>query len=499
MSNHTPPPNGASSSELSIGKDDWENDPENPHNWPNSRRWLIALTIAITAFICTLGASIIAPSIHVLIDELSPGANEKVGILTTSIYVLGMGFGPFLFSPIAEVWGRQTAYLLSMGPFPFFNAACCASQNIWTLIILRFICGVCASAGPSLGVATIADMFKPNERGRPTAIYTMGPMAGPTFGSMFGVWLYLVSWRWTFGVFAIISGLNTVSIILFMRETYAPVLKAKRAYFAGREDDHSQELSMFAIKKYTWMKHIVSRERLAQVFKLAFIRPFKLLFTNAIALSFSTYYAYIYGIVYIFIICIPLLYGRPPFSEPDVLFAYQWPTAVMALGYVGITIGFFSSASLAALLQDRIYRKLCQRNGDNGQPEYRLVYGQLGMVLLPLGLLIFGWCAHAETFWIGPMIGQVVLGLGLMMAWNSVQTYLVDAFHPYSAAAVAGSTALRSILGAILPLWGPEMWRNLGWGVGATVLAAIAALAIPLPILMFFKGREIRERQKFKG
>lgn len=47
------------------------------------------------------------------------------------------------------------------------------------LIILRFFAGIFASSGPGLGIATVSDVFSPQERGSPISIYALGPMAGP--------------------------------------------------------------------------------------------------------------------------------------------------------------------------------------------------------------------------------------------------------------------------------------------------------------------------------
>jgi hypothetical protein len=46
---------------------------------------------------------------------------------------------------------------------------------------------------------------------------------------------------------------------------------------------------------------------------------------------------------------------------------------------------------------------------------------QTGMLIMPIGLLIFGWTANAHTHWIGPQIGMVFVALGLMLAFNSIQ------------------------------------------------------------------------------
>jgi hypothetical protein len=75
----------------------------------------------------------------------------------------------------------------------------------------------------------------------------------------------------------------------------------------------------------------------------------------------------------------------------------------------------------------------------------------------------FRWTARAETHWIGPQIGQVLTAVGLMLAFNSIQhlwvwlstimletkeltcNSIVDAFFPYSAAAVAAATAVSAV------------------------------------------------------
>lgn len=89
-----------------------------------------------------------------------------------------------------------------------------------------------------------------------------------------------------------------------------------------------------------------------------------------------------------------------------------------------IGLGFVSAVVIASQCQDRIYKHLSKINGDKGQPEYRLVLTQIGMCIMPIGLFIFGWTAHAEVHWMGPFVGQAVMGIGLMLAFNTIQNLL---------------------------------------------------------------------------
>jgi len=161
-------------------------------------------------------------------------------------------------------------------------------------------------------------------------------------------------------------------------------------------------------------------------------------------------------------------------------------------------VGFLCAAVTAANSQDRIYRFLSEKNGDGGRPEYRLVLTQLGMLFLPVGLLIWAWTAQSQSLFIYPLIGNALLGYGLMLAFNSIQAFLVDNFFPYSAAAMAAASFFRSIIGAILPIVAPTMFRKLGWGWGGTVLALIASIIIPAPIILFRWGPMLREKFRFQ-
>ncbi len=78
--------------------------------------------------------------------------------------------------------------------------------------------------------------------------------------------------------------------------------------------------------------------------------------------------------------------------------------------------------------------------------------------------------------------------LGLMLAFNSIQTFLVDAFAPYSAASIAAANAVRAVVGCVLPIFAGDLFTNLGWGIGGTVLGCVAAIAIPGPAIVSLWG-----------
>ena len=51
-----------------------------------------------------------------------------------------------MWAPASEVSGRRALYIVTFGLFTIFNGAICSSQNIQTLIVLRFFAGVAGAA-----------------------------------------------------------------------------------------------------------------------------------------------------------------------------------------------------------------------------------------------------------------------------------------------------------------------------------------------------------------
>jgi hypothetical protein len=85
-----------------------------------------------------------------------------------------------------------------------------------------------------------------------------------------------------------------------------------------------------------------------------------------------------------------------------------------------------------------------------------------------------------------------------MPSQMSIQTYLVDAYTPHAASALAANTLLRSTVGAILPLAGPSLYARIGLGWGTSLLGFISVAMIPFPFLFIKYGEAIRANPRFQ-
>jgi len=130
--------------------------------------------------------------------------------------------------------------------------------------------------------------------------------------------------------------------------------------------------------------------------------------------------------------------------------------------------------------RDRRYRLYVEKHGDP-PPEFRLVMGQVGGILVSISLFCIAFTTYKNLHWIAPIIASVPFGTGIYFVYSSSFTYLVVAYRPVAASAMASNSAMRSLFAAAFPLFASQMYRALGT-VGATaLLAALATAMAPLP------------------
>lgn len=106
----------------------------------------------------------------------------QVYVMVTSGFVLGFVVGPLLWAPMSEVYGRRNLFIFTYILFTAFNGGVIASQNIWTLIILRFLAGTAGSSPLTNAGGTVSDLFDAGQRGLGMAVFAAAPFLGPAVG-----------------------------------------------------------------------------------------------------------------------------------------------------------------------------------------------------------------------------------------------------------------------------------------------------------------------------
>jgi multidrug resistance protein len=258
-----------------------ENDPRDPMAFSQTKKWIITNMVAFATLAVAFVSSAYSGGINQILLEFH--TSPEIATLGISLFVLGFAIGPLLWAPLSELYGRQVLFFGTYAMLTAFSAAAAGSQNIQSLIILRFFAGAFGSSPLTNAGGVIADMFPASQRGLAMAVFSAAPFLGPTIGPIVGGFVgETVGWRWVEGVMAILSGVLWLLGALIIPETYAPVILRKRA----------AELSSRTGKVYISKFEAKGKKTTAgAAFKTALSRPWVLLLKEPIVLLLSIYMA----------------------------------------------------------------------------------------------------------------------------------------------------------------------------------------------------------------
>lgn len=99
---------------------------------------------------------------------------------------------------------------------------------------------------------------------------------------------------------------------------------------------------------------------------------------------------------------------------------YHFSPKTVGLSYLGVGIGFISGQIIFAQLGDKILLRLAKKHGGELKPEYRLPLGCIGGIFIPIGFFWYGWTVQFKVFWIVPILGSAVSGLGNSLVFVSI-------------------------------------------------------------------------------
>lgn len=347
-----------------------------------------------------LASSMFAPGIPEVVRTFDV-TNNMLAALVVSIYVLGYAIGPLVIAPLSEMYGRVIVYNVSNVLFVIFTIACAVASNMNMLIAFRFFAGTFGATPITIGGGSIADMFPVERRGSAMAIWSMGPLFGPTIGPVAGGFLaQAAGWRWIFWLVTILAGVVSVVMFIFMEETYSLTILEKKAAKLRQETGNQNLRSALALD-------LTPKQFLIK----SIVRPIKMLM-SPIVLALSTYMAFVYGILYLLFTTITDVFIN----------TYGFTQGTAGLAYIGIGVGMMMALIVFGSLTDKIITKLSAETGP--KPEYRLPLMIPATFLIPIGLFIYGWTAKYAVQWMAPIIGTGFVGAGMIGTFVSLPSLI---------------------------------------------------------------------------
>ncbi|KIO18170.1 hypothetical protein M407DRAFT_246553 [Tulasnella calospora MUT 4182] len=498
LKKHADPPADTKEPDPYRVKLEGDEDPKSMHKF---KKWMAIVIICSASTCVTCASSVVSFTQKPMQEQWH--VSSYVTILGISLFVEGLGIGPLLLGPLSEFYGRNLVYWSSFALFLVLNLPVALAPNIATYLVFRFLTGFAGAAFLSVAGGSVTDLFANEEVLLPMAIYSVSPMIGPVLGpAISGFINQNTHWRWTYWVIVIWAGVELALLVLLVPETYVPTLEARKAKklrkSTGDERYHS------ALER--------SDKGLVNTIALSCLRPFQIMMYEPMALLLNIWSALLLGILYLTFEAFPTrVFGRDR----------GFNTQMSGLSFVGIGIGMVIAIAsqpywIKVYKEDRIpywerkmraERQKCVEEGEKEdksawrkhepEPEARLLIGMVGAVLVTLGLFWFAFTTPHPIHWIVPMLATVPFGLGVIYAFISIWTFLVHAYRPYAASAMAGNSFTRSAFAAAFPLISTPMYARLGV-VGATgLLAGLSALMMPLPFVFYHYGKRLRKNSRF--
>lgn len=373
---------------------DGPDDPENPMNWPRSRKWLYTVVLGLMTFCITFASSVFSTATAVTAKVF--GVSLEVMTLGTSLFVLGFAVGPLVWGPMSELFGRKKPLFIGFFIFAIFQIATAVAQNLYTVMLTRFFGGVFGSAPLAIVGGALVDFFHPVDRGVAACIFAgatfVGPVAGPIVGG-FITQSYL-GWRWTAYITAIMGFFFGTLGFLIVPESHAPTILSARA-------------KKIRYKTKNWAIHAKADESQVDFYNIVHVylfRPFVMLIREPILLLVSLYLALVYGILYLFFEAYPISFQQ----------GRGWNNGVGALPFISILIGvILAGITITIATKTRFARKF-KKHG-HVVPEERLPPMILGAFILPIGLFWFAWTSSPEITWVPQVIAGIPIGWGTLI------------------------------------------------------------------------------------
>lgn len=455
-----------------------ENEPEDPYTWSYTKKWSITGLVALNTLCIAFASSAYSGGVNQIAAALHVHSSE-IMILGISLYVLGFGAGPLIWAPLSEMYGRRIIFIVSYLPFTLFQIGGACANNIETILITRAFAGFFGSAPLTNSGGQIADMWSAQERGLASALFALAPFLGPVLGPIVGGFTAASGWRNVFWVMFAFAATTYVITLFSVPETYAPKLlreKCARLHKASNGTIHY-------ISKFDKANTLTKKE----MFKLNMTRPFVLLFKEPIVLLLSIYTAIVYGTLYLFFCAFPIVFQQ----------TRGWSSGVGGLAFLGVGGGMLIGTALAPLNNKYYVAQMAKSPTGRAPPEARLPFACIGSIMLPCGIFWFAWTSSPSVHWIAPILAGVPFGCGMLLVFTSVIGYLIDTYLMYAASALAANAVMRSILGAIFPLFATYMYKNLGNEWASTLVGFLSLACVPMPFVFFFYGERIRGMSSF--
>ncbi|KAK7459930.1 hypothetical protein CaCOL14_009115 [Colletotrichum acutatum] len=452
--------------------------------FPKWKKWYILTVIFWVQVSMNFNTSLYSNAIGGISEEFNVSA--QAGRCGAMIFLVLYAFGCELWAPWSEEFGRWPVLQLSLFLVNIWQIPVALAPNFATIMVGRALGGL-SSAGGSVTLGMIADLFESDKQQYAVAYVVFSSVGGSVLGPIVGGFTeeYL-HWRWSIWV-QLIFGVAVQAVhALTVPETRTTIMMNRIAKRRRKEGNPNiwgpDELVPFNDRFSA--KEVIT----------TWIRPFKMFLTEPIVLVLSLLSGFSDALIFMFIQSFVLVYGQ-----------WNFTTVQVGLAFIPIGIGYVLAWLLfIPAIKRNIKERAAKPNDDRAQYESRLWFLLYTAPCLPIGLIGFAWTIQGPPIhWIGSMVFAAIVGIANYAIYMATIDYMICAYGPYSASATGGNGWARDFLAGVLTVPATPFFTNIGAGTGknleyaCTILFCISFILVVAVYVIYWKGPTLRARSPF--
>jgi len=185
-----------------------------PAPWrPKTNPWVIAVVVALAAFMEVLDTSIANVALPYMAGSLGATTDQSTWVLTS--YLVSNAIVLPISGWLVTLLGRKRFFMICLAIFTASSLLCGIAPTLGTMILFRVLQGAGGGGLQPMAQAILADTFPPQQRGLAFALFGVTVVVAPILGPTLGGWITdNYTWRW---IFLINLPVGIISLFLVFR------------------------------------------------------------------------------------------------------------------------------------------------------------------------------------------------------------------------------------------------------------------------------------------
>lgn len=452
-------------------------------SFPTWKKWTILSIIFVVQTSMNFNTSLYSNAVEGISEDFHVSA--QAGRCGAMIFLILYAFGCELWAPWSEEFGRWPVLQLSLFLVNIWNLPVALAPNFGSIMVGRALGGL-SSAGGSVTLGMIADIFESDNQQYAVAFIVFSSVGGSILGPVIGGFSEkFLKWQWSIWIQLIFGGATQLVHFFFVPETRATILMDR---IAKRKRKSGEDPNVYGPNEITPFKERLSVKEILSTW----LRPFKMFLTEPIVLTLSLLSGFSDALVFMFIQSFTLVYKQ-----------WNFGTVEIGLSFLPILVGYFIAWALfIPAIRRNIAERTARPDDEKAQYESRLWFLLYTAPCLPLGLIGFAWTSGGPPIhWIGSAIFAAVIGIANYSIYMATIDYMICAYGPYSASATGGNGWSRDFLAGVLTVPATPFFQNIGGKQhlqkASTILFCIAFVLVIAVYVIYWKGPVLRKRSPF--